>query len=215
MQLPERIALGSTFIMERPLNNIVQSLDKALAALEVDVEREGPFIMECRALRKHQVVVLDIRIFNQEGKFLVSMRRCGGDRQEAIYLANDIAAAAGLRGPVVARPEYRYEPDLEEVKRYLVLLKGEFKDKMEGLCCAANVRLALKTAQGTALVDQVAQFCSSEEPSLRLAAMSAAVSLVRAGCDPRVFALAARSVSEEDDPLLRIQANHLFSPKNK
>ena len=206
MQLPERIALGSTFLMERPLASIIQSLDKALAAQEVDVCREqGPFILECRALRKHQVVVLDIRIFNQEGKYLVSMRRCGGDRQEAVYLANDIAAAAGLRGPVVARPEYSYEPDLEEVKR---LLKGDFKDRMEGLCAAANVRSWI-TPESKSLVERIAQFCSSEEPLLRLAAMSAAVSLVRAGCEPRGFALAARSVSEEDDPLLRIQANRL------
>ena len=133
------------------------------------------------------------------------MRRCGGDRQEAVYLANDIAAAAGLRGPVVARPEYRYEPDLEEVKR---LLKGDFKDRMEGLCAAANVRSWI-TPESKSLVERIAQFCSSEEPLLRLAAMSAAVSLVRAGCEPRGFALAARSVSEEDDPLLRIQANRL------
>ncbi len=211
MQLPERI-LGSTFLMERPLDSILHALDKALEVQEVDVDREqGPFILECRALRNHQVVVLDIRIYNQEGKYLVSMRRCGGDRQEAVYLANEIAAAAGLRGPV-ARPQNHYNPDLEDVKRYLVLLKGDSKSKMDGLCSAANARSVLETPQGRQLAERVAELCSSEEPHLRLAAISAAVCMVRAGCDRSLFACA---VSEDDDPLFRIQANHLFSSKCK
>ena len=208
MQLPERVALGTTFLVERPLPGLMQALEAAFVTLEVDVVRDGPYVFLCRALREHQIVLLEVGIFNQGGKVLVSLRRGAGDRQQAVELANEIGAAAGLRGPVVSPPKHAYDPDVHDAARYLGLLGGDFKAQMEGLCAAANMRAALKTGKGRELTERVAQICESVEPLLRLTALSVARVLVREGADPRLFEAAARM--QHQDLLARIQARHLL-----
>lgn len=210
MQLPDRVALGTTFLVERPLAGLVAALEAAFVAEEVDAKHDGPYVFLCRALREHQLVLLDVGIFNQGGKVLVSMRRCAGDRHQAVQLANQIGAAAGLRGPVVEPPKLLYDPGAHDAARYLTLLGGDFKDKMEGLCAAAGMRSALKTGQGRELAERVAQLGLSEEPLLRLTALSVGVSMVRQGADARLFESAARLGLADQEPLVRIQAGHLL-----
>lgn len=211
MQIPDRGVFGTTFLVERPLAGLVAALEAAFVAEEVDAKHDGPYVFLCRALREHQLVLLDIGIFNQGGgKVLVSMRRCAGDRHQAVQLANQIGAAAGLRGPVVAPTKHLYDPDAQDAARYLTLLGGDFKDKMEGLCAAAGMRSALKTDQGRALAQRVAQLGLSEEPLLRLTALSVGVSMVRRGADARLFEAAARLGLADQEPLVRIQARHLL-----
>lgn len=212
MQLPDRIALGTTFLVERPLAGLLSELEQAFVALEVDVNRDGPYVFLCRALCEHQIVLLDIGIFNHGGKISVSMRRCAGDRHQAVLLANEIGAAAGLRGPVVSQPRPLYEPDVHDAARYLALLGGSFNDKMQGLCSAANMRAVLKTGKGRELAERVALMaCQREEPVLRLTALSAAVSIAQAGGDPLLFKAAAREGMGDPDKLARIQADHLLT----
>ena len=212
MQFPDRVALGITFMVERPLFGLLAELEEAFVALELDVIRDGPYVFLCRALCEHQIVLLDIGIFNHGGKISVSMRRCAGDRHQAVLLANEIGAAAGLRGPVVSPPQHLYDPDAHDVARYLALLGGDFKAKMEGLCSAASMRAALKTGKGRELAERVALLgCQREEPLLRLTALSAAVSMVRAGGDPLLFKAAAREGMGDPDKLVRIQADHLLT----
>lgn len=209
MEMPERLARGTTFLVERPLTGLLEALDAAFVAQEVDVIRDGPYVFLCRALREHQLVLLDVGIFNQGGKSLVSMRRCAGDRQQAVQLANELGAAAGLRGPVVSPPKHAYDPDVHDAARYLGLLGGDFKAKMEGLSSAANLRGALKTGKGRELAERVAQLAGDAEPLLRLTALSVACVLVREGADPRLFEAAARA--DQPDPLARIQAARLLT----
>jgi len=212
MQMPERMALGTTFLVERPLAGLMQALEAAFVAQEVDVIRDGPYVFLCRALREHQIVLLEVGIFNQSGKILVSMRRGAGDRQQAVQLANELGAAAGLRGPVVASPKHLYDPDVHDAARYLGLLGGDFKAQMEGLCAAAGMRAALKTGKGRELAERVAQMAvESAEPLLRLTALSVARGLVREGADPHLFEAAARTGLADKDALMRIQAIHLLS----
>jgi hypothetical protein len=209
MEMPDRLARGTTFLVERPLAGLLEALDAAFAAQEVDAIRDGPYVFLCRALREHQLVLLDVGIFNQGGKSLVSMRRCAGDRQQAVQLANELGAAAGLRGPVVSPPKRAYDPDVHDAARYLGLLGGDFNSKMEGLCSAANLRGALKTGKGREVVERVAQLAGDAEPLLRLTALSVARVLVREGVDPRLFEAAARA--DQTDQLARIQAARLIS----
>jgi hypothetical protein len=211
MQLPERVALGTTFLVERPLGGLVQALEAAFVAQEVDAIRDGPYVFLCRALREHQIVLLEVGIFNQSGKILVSMRRGAGDRQQAVLLANELGAAAGLRGPVVASPKLMYDPDVHDAARYLGLLGGDFKAVMEGLCAAATMRAALKTGKGRELAERVAQIGESAEPLLRLTALSVARVLVREGADPRLFEAAARTGLADKDALVNIQSIQLLS----
>lgn len=211
MQLPDRPAFGTTFLVERPLAGLMQALEAAFVAQEVDVIRDGPYLFLCRALREHQIVLLEVGIFKQDGKVLVSMRRGAGDRQQAVQLANELGAAAGLRGPVVASPKLRYEPDVHDAARYLSLLGGDFKAQMEGLCAAANMRAALKTGKGRELAERVAQTAVESNEPLRLAALSVARVLVREGADPRLFEAAARTGLADKDALLRVQAVRLLS----
>ncbi len=140
------------------------------------------------------------------------MRRCSGDREQALILAQDIAVAAGLCPPVVKKQSSAYDPDTDDVARYAVLLNHpELKEQMEGVCAAATMDSVLKTEEGKRLAARVAHVCcTTEDALLRLAAMSAAVSLVKKGADAELFSEAALQLIDNRDPLLRVQAAHLL-----
>ena len=211
MELPDRLAPGTTFLVERSLDGLMQALEAAFVAQEVDVICDGPYVFLCRALREHQIVLLELGIFFQSGKILVSLRRGAGDRQQAVQLANELGAAAGLRGPVVSPPKHAYDPDVHDAARYLGLLDGDFKAVMEGLTSAANMRGVLKTGKGRELAERVAQIGESAEPLLRLTALSVARVLVQEGADPRLFEAAARTGLADKDALVNIQSIQLLS----
>jgi hypothetical protein len=213
MELPEHSALGTTFLVDCSIGSLLHALDNAFIAQEIDVRRnDNPFMIMCRALRQHQLVLLDICIFNQETKYLVSMRRCSGNREQALILAQDIAMAAGLCPPVVKKTIYTYDPDTDDVARYSALLNNpDFKEQLEGVCAAASMDSVLKTQEGKQLAARVADVClTTTEPLLRLAAMSSAVCLVRKGADTGLFSEAALRLLDSRDPLIRVQAAHLL-----
>jgi hypothetical protein len=98
------------------------------------------------------------------------------------------------------------------VARYTVLLNHpDLKEQMEGVCSAASMNTVLKTEEGIALTARLAGICcATTEPLLRLAAMSAAVSIVRKGADAGLFSDAALQLLDSRDPLIRVQAAHLL-----
>jgi hypothetical protein len=213
MNLSKTTLLGNTFLFNGSFSSLLHKLDSAFFAQEVDVNRvNAPFMFLCRALRQHQVVMLDVCIFDNDEKYLVSMRCCGGDRAQAAILVYEIAAAAGLCAPVVKTVKELHDPTVEDVARYTSSLNDpNFKEQMKGVCAAANLGSVLKAVEGKQLAARIADLClTSTEPLLRLAAMSAAVSLVQTGAEARVFAEAARAGLDDPEPLLRIQATHLI-----
>ena len=203
----------ATYVADCSIGSLLHALENAFVAHEIDVRRnESPFRIMCRALREHQVVLLDVCIFNQETKYVVSMRRCCGDKEQALILAQDLAQAAGLCPPVVKKKGPTYDPDTEDVARYTVLLNHpDLKEQLEGVCAAATMHSVLNTEEGITLAARLADICcATTDPLLRLAAVSAAVCLVKKGADARVFSDAALQLLESRDPLIRVQAAHLL-----
>lgn len=212
MELSKTSVLGYTFLFDGSFLNLMQALERAFLEKEVDVGRaNAPFMFLCRALREHQVVLLDVCIFDKAGKYLVSMRCCGGDRAQAVDLVYEIAPAAGLCAPIT-RILKKADPTLADVAAYTSSLNDpDFKEQMKGVCAAASMGSVLQTDEGKQLAARVADFwLETEDPLLRLAAMSAAVSLVKKGADVRLFVELARRGADDAEPLMRIQAAYLM-----
>jgi hypothetical protein len=212
MELSKTSVLGYTFLFDGSFSNLMQALERAFLEKEVDVGRaNAPFMFLCRALREHQVVLLDVCIFDKAGKYLVSMRHCGGDRAQAVDLVYEIAPAAGLCAPITSILK-KADPTLADVAAYTSSLNDpDFKEQMKGVCAAASMGSVLQTEEGAKLAARLADFWGeTEDPNLRLASMSAAVSLVKKGADVRLFVELARRGADDPEPLMRMQATYLM-----